>query len=96
MPKRTVNDLGVHVRLCLNCGKPFVVLAGDSKVYCSPVCRRRFHDKLRRKRKRERNPEWARAELQRLLRWKQEHKNKPARSLADLAGEKQNERSDTQ
>jgi len=85
MPKHRHNDLGVQVRLCLNCGKPLVVLSGDSKVYCSPTCRQRFHDKLRRRRKREKNPEWARAELQRLLRWKQERKMNEAQRCIGAA-----------
>jgi len=92
MSKRKLTEIDVQVRLCLNCSKPFVVLAGSTKVFCSPRCRRIFHDRLKRKRRRERNPAWARAELQRLLQWKQEHKNKPARSV-DPAGTT-NERSD--
>ena len=93
MPRKALDDLGVQVKLCLTCSKPFVVIGEDRRVFCSPVCRRKFHDKLKRKRKRLRNPEWAKAELQRLLRWKEAHK-KPARS-DNLAGENQNERSDT-
>ena len=92
MSKRKLTEIDVQVRLCLNCSKPFVVLAGSTKVFCSPRCRRIFHDKLKRKRKRERNPEWARAELQRLLRWKEAHK-KPAGSY-DPAGKQMEVKND--
>jgi len=88
MPRKASDDLGVQVKLCLACSKPFVTFGEDKRVFCSPTCRRKFRDKLKRKRKREKNPDWARAELERLLRWKQEHKNKPARSV-DPAGETQ-------
>ena len=93
MPKQQLNDLGVQVRLCLNCARPFIVMTGSRKVFCSARCRNTFKSRLRRKRKRERDPEYARASLERLLRWKEAHK-KPARS-DNLAGENQNERSDT-
>jgi len=76
MPKQAHDNLGVQVKLCLACSKPFVTLGEDRRVFCSPTCRRKFHDKLKRKRKRERNPEWARAELERLLRWKEEHQSR--------------------
>jgi len=84
MPKQ-LNDLGVQLRLCLNCARPFIVMTGSRKVFCSARCRNTFKSRLRRKRKRERDPEYARASLERLLRWKQEHKNKPA-GLPDPAG----------
>jgi len=93
MPRKAHDDLGVQVKLCLTCSKPFVTLGEDKRVFCSPTCRKKFHDKLKRKRKRLRNPEWARAELERLLRWKAQHrKNQTGKAVnsGDLAREAKN------
>jgi len=84
MPK---NDLGVQARLCLNCAKPFIVLSGSKKVFCSRRCRETFHSRLKRKRRRERDPAWAKAELERFMRWLEQRANSPARSASDLAGD---------
>jgi len=89
MPKKQLNDLGVQVRLCLNCSKPFVVPSGSTKVYCSVVCRRRFHDKLKRRRRWAKDPEKARASLERLLEWKRQQKaqQKNETGKADSSGD---------
>jgi len=73
----------VQVRLCLNCGAPIVVWANSRKVYCSQKCRSTASQRRYRKRKREKDPAWAQAEFERLLRWKEEHSRKIKQARSD-------------
>jgi len=68
-----VNE-GMQVRLCMNCAAPIIVPAHSRKIYCSPRCSNIAAQRRFRQRKRAADPEWARAELERLLRWKEQHR----------------------
>jgi len=65
---------GMQVRLCMNCAAPIIVPANSRKIYCSPRCANIAAQRRFRQRKRASDPEWARAELERLLRWRAQHR----------------------